>query len=329
MKKVFIDTNIYLAFYEVSKDDLQKLSEAFDLSSHEEIEFLTTSQVKTEFLRRRASTVAKSLGSFEELRIPALPAMAKGLAETGEFVKARKAMSASHKDLANALRKAALSDKLDADAAVNKLFASSKEIPTTKDSVQNAQLRIDRGDPPGKRGSLGDAINWESLIAMADFKDELIIVTQDRDFRDQLDPTRINIYLQQEWAKAHSGRIRLFQSLTEFIATYFSKVDISSFNEVDAKVTALVGSGSFAQTHAAISELAAVGYFTRKQALRLVQALDGNQQVNWIFSDDDVKSFYSSLLDTCEDRMDIYEVNYLKEMLSYDGDGKQPLYIPF
>ena len=113
------------------------------------------------------------------------------------------------------------------------------------------------------------------------------------------------------------------------MAEYFTDVDVSSFSEVDAKISALAGSGSFAETHGAIAELSAVGYFTRKQALRLVQALDGNQQVNWIFGDDDVRSFFQNLLTTCEDRMDIFEVSYLQEMLAYEGEGVYPAYIPF
>lgn len=329
MKKVFIDTNIYLAFFEVTKDDLAKLSEAFDLASHQELEFITTKQIKAEFLRRRASTVSKSLSVFEELKIPAIPAMAKGIAEMEDFVKARKVMSASHKALAKALRDSAKGLTLDADTAVQKLFETSTLVETTKENVQNAQLRLDCGNPPGKKGSLGDAINWESLLSLPDFHDELILVTQDRDFRDQLDVTKINSFLQQEWSASHSGPLKLYQSLKEFLAEYFADVDVSSFSEVDAKITALSGSRSFAETHSAISELLAVGYFTRKQALRLVQALDGNQQVNWIFGDDDVRSFFQNLLTTCEDRMDTFEVSYLEEMLAYDGEGAHPIYIPF
>lgn len=329
MKRVFIDTNVFLAFYEVTKDDLEKLTEAFKLAAEQEIQFVTTQQVKSEFARRRSAIVAKSLEHFSELRVPALPAMAKGIAQMEAFVQARKNVAQCHKSLANALIASAREGALDADKAVQNLLTVSMDITPTEDMVGKAALRIDCGNPPGKRGSLGDAINWECLLNTKKIDGDLIIVSQDRDFRDPLAKQEIDTFLRDEWKTKRGTEVTLFHSLSDFIKEYFGHVDIKSFEQVDAKVSALAGSESFAETHSAISELASITYFTPKQAVRLVQALDGNGQVHWIFSDDDVRRFFSSLLESCGDKMDVYEVNYLEYMLAYDGDGPLPEYMPF
>jgi hypothetical protein len=316
----------------VTKDDLEKLTEAFKFAAEGEIDFVTTEQVKSEFQRRRSAIVAKSLAAFKELKIPGIPAMAKGLAEMEGFVQARKAISSAHKSLLTALQQNAIDVGLGADEAVAKLFDVSTLIDTTPEIVNKALLRVDCGNPPGKKGSLGDAINWEALLTLSDVDDDFIVVTQDGDFRDHLKSTEINDFLRNEWSSSHKGKVILFQSLSEFIANSFGDVNIESFAVVDAKITSLAGSGSFADTHSAIAELSTVTYFTRRQAIRLVHILDDNSQVNWIFSDDDVIGFYRNLLDVCGDKLDFNELTYLSEMIEYaksDGSGQFPTYIPF
>ena len=57
------------------------------------------------------------------------------------------------------------------------------------DVIAKARLRGELGNPPGKGGSMGDAVNWELLL---DYQptDHLFFVTDDSDFYSPLDEGR-------------------------------------------------------------------------------------------------------------------------------------------
>lgn len=327
--RVLIDTNIYLAFYEFSQDDLKKLSEAFDLAGQHEFSFLSTKQIKDEFERRRSSVISKSLDKLRDLKVPGIPTMLQGINEANNFIESRKSLAETHKNFVDAAYKKVTEKALAADVLISKILENSTNIDLHSEIIERAKFRVECGNPPGKKGSLGDAINWEALLSIDDDKNDVVIVTQDRDYIDPLDKSALNSFLRLERQENHPSEIRLFQTLGEFISNLFPKANVEIFQEVDKKISALAGSTSFANTHAAIAELSSVDYFTKKQAATLVHILNQNDQVKWILDDKDVRDFYTKLQKDCEQKLDYFEADFLQEMLDFDGTGELPIFIPF
>lgn len=61
-------------------------------------------------------------------------------------------------------------------------------------------------------------------------------------------------------------------------------------------ITALEESGTFANTHQVIAQLAKQRDFSDEQVVRMVDAAIENTQISWIAEDEDVKKFYTELL---------------------------------
>ncbi|WP_170441619.1 PIN domain-containing protein [Ruegeria arenilitoris] len=327
-RRVFLDTNILLSFYEISKENIDKLREAFALVDHKELLFITTDQVEEEFYRRRNSVIEKSLKSLSELRMPEAPTVAKALASNSSYEEARKTLKIAHDKLLNEIREQAFQKSLSADDLLSDYFKDATRIEVTPELVQAARLRVDLGNPPGKKGSLGDAVNWEAILSLP-HNHPVVIVSDDVDYRDRLKPGSLNEYLQREWAKQHEATIELFRSFSDYLEKDFSDLKISIFEVVDKKINELEASPNFFTTHAVIADLSTVTQFTAKQVDKLVEVLSENTQVSWIFGDSDVEEFYTKLLNDFGDKMGAFERKYLAAMLEYDGEGDPPEMLPF
>lgn len=173
---LFIDTNIYLSFYELSKDDNKTLGNTFLLNTEDEFRLLCSQQVADEFWRMRPKVISSSLKNLNELRPPAVPTMAMELAETKVYEERRKLLAASHKALIGALESKIAAKELFADILVKGVFAKATKMAVGAELLQRARDRVDCGNPPGKKGSLGDAINWELLLANEPSTKNMIII---------------------------------------------------------------------------------------------------------------------------------------------------------
>lgn len=322
--RVFLDTNILLSFYELSREDNNKLGTIFTLDGQSEIKLVVTDHLEREFWRRRASVIASTLKTVGELRLPAIPEMGAALAEAADFNKLKKSLASAHKTFLAALNEKIHSQTLFADILVKGIFAVADRLDVDAEIMSRARDRVDCGSPPGKRGELGDAINWELLMTIPKTTNHLVIVTNDRDFIDPLSQTSINTFLEMEWGSKHKAKLSYFSNLTLFLDQFFPKIELHSFTQVDHTISELAGSGNFATTHEVMSKLSAVAFFSVKQVNYLVQVLSQNSQIHWIFGDTDVKSFYSDLLANYPDKLAWAEYQYLTEMVEYNGDGPLP-----
>lgn len=322
--RVFLDTNILLSFYELSREDNAKLGTIFTLDGESEIKLVVTDHLEREFWRRRASVIATTLKTVGELRLPVVPEMGAALAEAADFNKLKKSLSAAHKTFLSSLNEQIQTQNLFADVLATGIFARADRLEVDPDVMSRARDRVDCGNPPGKKGELGDAVNWELLMTVPKTTSKLVIVTQDRDFIDPLDQSKINSFLEMEWKGRQKGTLIYFSSLTLFLEKFFPDLDFHSFAQVDHTISELAGSGSFAATHEVIAKLSAVAFFSVKQVNYLVQVLSQNSQVHWIFGDADVKGFYQKLMVDYPDKFAWSEFQYLAEMLMYSGDGPMP-----
>ena len=190
---LFIDTNIFLAFYHYTSDDLEELSKLSHLLGQNEINLYLPEQVIQEFRRNRENKISASLqnlrGQTLALRFPQL---CKEYPEYHELRKLQLQYEKQHNRLLKKLTGDIEAKKLKADQVIEELFDRSHDIKVTDYLVELAQLRMALGNPPGKKGSLGDALNWESLLRTVPKRRIIYFISDDKDYCSPLNSNAFN-----------------------------------------------------------------------------------------------------------------------------------------
>ena len=296
---LFLDTNTYLGFFRLSDDNLDQLKKLSGRVDSGETILYVTAQVRAEFLRNRESTIDEALDTVR--KAPHLPNQFAHLFEALEgYEEVRSALKDSERKLRQLMEdavKAVADGSLHADELINDLFARGKSVDLTDAILEAAKLRVLLGNPPGKAGSYGDAVNWESLLVEVPNGEDLLLVTSDRDFKSKLDPQRLNEYLIDEWARKKTSNIHLHGSLRSALEAHFPEIQLAPEPEPeqDQAIERLVNANNFLETHRAIRRLLPFSEFTPDQVANLVEAAHSNSQVRGIIEDDDVFEFYDSL----------------------------------
>jgi hypothetical protein len=217
-----------------------------------------------------------------------------------EFRKSVEQMLKAKDEAIQQAKKEAEDNSLAADKLFESIQSASGIINRTKPDLERAQLRMTLGNPPGKEGSLGDAINWEILLRTVADNVDLHIISKDGDFRSALSAAP-NRFLADEWQNKKMGTLFLHDQLKPFLAEYFPGIKLAVDAEKRAAMDKLISSPNFATTHSAVSGLTPfLDTFTAQDIFELMQAAETNPQVGWIASDPDVKAFYIELLERTE-----------------------------
>jgi predicted nucleic acid-binding protein len=163
--RVFIDTNILLDIYHLSGADLDELAKLVDLVKSGKVTLLVPQQVMDEFWRNREGVIADALKRFRESKAQAtIPNVLRSYPSALKLRQAVDAVNEMVRDLTLQVTADIHSNALKADQIISELFSSSEVHTVPEPVVSRARLRVDLGNPPGKKGSMGDAINWEWLI---------------------------------------------------------------------------------------------------------------------------------------------------------------------
>lgn len=289
---LFIDTNILLNFFHFSKDSLEELEKVFVLQTYGKINLLLTEQVELEFLRNRETKIADALKKFlDEKPNSGIPNVARGYPESDQLMEALKKVNSSREQLMVKVRNDISNKSLYADKLIKEIFANSTRIKLTEDIFTAAKRRVDLRSPPGKNDSLGDAINWESLLATVPEGRNIFIISEDGDFSSPLDTEQLSDFLTEEWATKKKSAAVLFKRLSQFLSLMFPDAKVAAELEKDILISELANSDSFATTHQTITALNKFTSFSPKQASEIADAYITNSQVGWIASDEDVCAF--------------------------------------
>jgi hypothetical protein len=210
-----------------------------------------------------------------------------------------------------------------ADKILEELFACSEVISEDEEVRKLARDRFDRGNPPGKDGSYGDAIIWETILKSIPDEEELYFVSDDKDFISNLNQDEMKEFLVNEWAKLKHSKITFYRRLSSFTGDHFPEIKISTEYEKELLITDLFHSGTFASTHLIISKLNKYVSFNEEQLKRLVSAAINNSQVNLIINDPDVKLFYLSILDRYCSKIYIEETLALVDMIKPENEEEK------
>ncbi len=289
---VFIDTNILLNFFHFTADELDGLNNVFASQEQGAAMVHLTDQVRDEFRRNRESRIIDALKRFGQLEPSVqLPSFMRGYEEYDEIRELAGALSEKLK----AIRQKATDDirrkNLTADHLIGDIFERSAITQTSSAVYDSARMRMDIGNPPGKRGSIGDAINWLLLLQAVPNGEDLHIISEDGDFYSTLDETAINPFLEEEWREQKQSSVRVYRTLSEFTREHFDGVALSFDQEKKALIDALADSPTFAATHALIANLNKYGYFSLGEARAILDAADRNNQLGMIITDQDISDF--------------------------------------
>lgn len=326
---LFIDTNVFLSFYHFSSDDLEELKKLAVLLREEEVKLFLPEQVVHEFQRNRANKIADALKRLRKQSLSLqFPQISKDYDEYSRLRAAQREYSTQHAALVEKIEQDVLTENLKADEIIQELFALAESISTTADLLECARTRMDIGNPPGKKDSLGDAINWEALLQQVPDSEDLYFITDDGDYYSPLDNDLFAPFLLREWKETKGASLISYKRLSELFRDAFPNIKLASELEKDLLIQQLAISLKFAQTHRIIARLSQYSEFTPIQVNDIVEAAITNNQVYWIVEDQDVEEFLTSVIDGRENQIDPDNLKELKHLLG-ETEDEEYLEIPF
>lgn len=294
MVNIFIDANIWLDLYHFSSNDLDEFSKLKDAIGVD-YRLYITDQVVNEVLRNRDSKVSDAYRQFKEIKIK-VPNLSKGYDEFKTLERLLKDVYRVHRDLCRKIDDDIMNDNLHADKIINDLLAKSTRISYSSELIEAAKTRYSLGNPPGKNNSYGDAINWESLLSAVSNGEDLFFISEDRDFASALDGQSISSFLRKEWENRKKSKIFFYTSLPTFFNEHLTAIRLKTEEEKNRQIALLYSSGNFRSAHMNIGRLAKYSSFSKDQVRALCQAAQNNDQIGGIIMDDDIRTFYETLL---------------------------------
>lgn len=318
-KSVFIDANTYLSFFRLSNNDLNEIKKLLQGVKSKELTLQVTSQVRDEFDRNREGVIFDALKEFRAQQVPkSYPKLIHGYSKYENLKRLATDLQELRNDILKDAEKDARECNLEADRLIKQAFEFANVINCDDKIRKSARERMDCGNPPGKNGSYGDAINWEALLAEVPDDDDLIIVSEDSDYTTKLNPDKMSQFLIDEWESSdRNGDLTLYKTLNEFFRAHYPDIELQIEFEQDKFITALETSPSFASTHAAIAGLDPRESYTGCQKRRIIKAGVENDQVYSIGEDYDVKDFYCAFLDKNRSELSDAEKRHFSEHFAW------------
>jgi len=314
---LFIDTNILLSFYHLTNDDLEELRKLSALIDTKKINLILPKQVVNEFKRNRENKIEDSLKRLNDVKNnPQYPQICKDYPEYAELRESQNIFSKKHSDLINKLRGDIKDHKLKADVIIEELFRKAKSIDYDETVIAKAKLRVSLGNPPGKNGSIGDAINWETVLEKVDIFEDLYFIADDKDYYSILDTNCPKDYLVTEWEEEKKSTIHFYRRLSSFFKIHFPEIKLASEVEKELLLKEFRDSTSFFQTHSIVEKLNSYSDFTVTQVDDLIRAALLNNQIKWIITDTDVKELLESCISGKEDKLDKNNLKRIQNLLN-------------
>ncbi|MBD5779651.1 DUF4935 domain-containing protein [Pelagicoccus sp. NFK12] len=301
---VFIDTNILLNFFHFTKDELSALGDVF--ASHERgaAKVHLTVQVRDEFRRNREKKISDALKKYKEtVRSVQFPSFMKPYEQYTEIRSLSNKMQAASKELLEKLNEDISTKSLHADQLISKIFEESDFSSLPEEYYARAKARMDMGNPPGKNGSIGDAINWLILLDKVPETEDLHIISEDGDFYSILDDSKAHPFLIEEWKEKKNSELHTYRTLDSFLKARFDGIEFSYDSKKEELIDDLKCSGSFATTHYLIGKLEQFSYYSLSEVERILEAALENGQFGGIVTDYDVSDFLNRVAAPHLDRL--------------------------
>lgn len=313
---IFIDTNVFLSFYHLTSDDLEELRKLKVLLEKGEVTLHLPQQTVDEFRRNRENKISDALKRLKDQKLNLnFPAMCKDYDEYQKLRELQKEFEREHTELIKKLGGDIEGNTLKADQVIEELLEKANLIESTSELIQAAQLRMTIGNPPGKTGSVGDAINWEALLDNVEDENDLYLIADDRDYFSALDENKPKEFLIREWKEKKKAGVHFYRRLAHFFKEHYPDIKLASELEKEVAVQQLVSSGSFVTTHAAVAKLSKLENFSQSQVSEMLDAAIHNNQIAWILGDQDVYEFVSKLVTEYKDKIEEETLTRIQDAL--------------
>lgn len=295
MKNLFIDSNIWLSLYHFSNNDLNQFSK---LQNHlgKNIKLWIPQQVVNEVLRNRDVKIKDALSLFKDWKKPQLPNFCRGYEECKVFLECSDSLEQCHKNWMKKILVDIHNQTLPADKVIGELFASVQTIDCPEQIIRAADLRYNMGNPPGKDGKLGDAINWECLLANIPQSEDLYVISADSDYQSAADKYSFNLFLELEWKEKKHSKIHYYPDLVLFLKEHIEDISLQDERNKEELIRELKFSSSYFATHALIARACEYSDWTADQIENLCEVAQFNSQIWDIFRDPDIWGFYKRCL---------------------------------
>jgi hypothetical protein len=183
MTRIYIDTNVFLAFYQCADGRMGIFQELFARADC----IVVPEQTVREFRRNRAAILrdsAKRVRESANINIHTT-AIVREMPAFTEWEAARDVAKKHAEAIETQLRNWAKDETSDpVYQQFEKLYVHGTTMSTPAGALAKAHQRKLLGDPPTSPGkyTVGDEIIWETLLALCN--DDLIVVSRDRTFLD-------------------------------------------------------------------------------------------------------------------------------------------------
>jgi predicted nucleic acid-binding protein len=302
---LFIDTNVFLSFYHFSSDDLEELRKLAVLVYQHRLNLYLPEQIVDEFNRNRDGKIAEAIKSLRAATLPdQFPHMCKEYEEYKKMRTAARQFSEAKSQLLERLATDISQEHLRADEIIRELFGTALHVQVTEEMLHRASCRHDLGNPPGKKDSYGDAVNWECLLEAADDGEDLYFVSGDQDYCSQVDHNEFSPFLQGEWNRLKGSKIVFFTRLSLFFKDQFPDIELASELEKELLIQDLQDSPTFASTRQTLRKLVRCSDFSPDQLNDIVAAAISNNQVFLIATDSDISSYLKRIVKGGEEHID-------------------------
>jgi len=284
MLNIFLDTNIYLGFYRLTSEDIEKLESLIVLIREtEDIKLFINSQLVNEFYRNRDSQIKDTLKTLEQVWNwwLNLPNFSKKYSEYSELMESYKNFQYKKKKydekVINDIDKLSLLP----DKTINELFTIAELLNISDEIILKARIRTELWNPPWKKGSLWDAIHWEALLKYIPNWEDIYFVWIDWDFKSILYKNKLNSFLEKEWEDKKSSIIYYYENLSTFLKDKFPSLwELDEYIK-EKQIEQLWNSNSFNRARQVLNALLKIWNFTDNQLNKIVENSLNNNQVYW------------------------------------------------
>lgn len=217
---LFIDTNVLLNFYHFADDSLEELVQLIDMINDTGICLHLPQQVINELARNREAKLKAANDQFIKESLPsAVPRHMQHYAQCAEYVAAIEQAKKLRSQLASLALADASNETLASDGLIRAVFDKATKYPEDEGIFAVALRRMQKGNPPGKNGSVGDQYNWETLLKEVP-EGDLHIVSKDGDYASLLNKGRPHPSLESEWGDRKCGHLHIYSDLRAFLKKY-------------------------------------------------------------------------------------------------------------
>lgn len=277
---IFIDTNIYLRFFDSNRKELKKLlDDILKISNN----IFITNQIVAEIERNKLCVFKSSINNYtnklkvEKVTLPEHFTTDLKQIDIIDWNKRREIVRKDNEKLSKEIDKIFIKNlqqiAISEDSVSRKLAEIYKLArKETETEFKDARKRKEIGNPPGKESDpLGDQISWEQFINKVHLCSEVWIVTRDSDYITEHNKSCfLNPFLYSELLLKNSAlKINCFTDLIECLVSYGKKNNMEGFlnkkliNEIRQEEK------TFKRTSIESSNICSIGYDAKKQILEI------------------------------------------------------------